>query len=311
MFAEAQYSMMEDLLARAKERASLAPIPEWVSPSSIDVHFPAKQGDKLTHLLFCRQTHAGRQETFCHSAVRLESIEAVHDLPGWRLLFDPRTESVRIHSIKILRGESGIEFAAQEKFHLLLRERNAEAFAAHGLFTLLPLIEEARIGDVLEISYTIHRGSGILPDKCCRLFDFPGGAVIAKHYVSLRFSEGRPMRWKSSSPDLAPAESREGTDILWIWKGEGRISPPPETNAPLWHVDHPWIQISDCETWGVVAGAFARAWLEEVHDPAAAEIARRHGWQSSIAAPIIVEGRLWGVMLVATQSPEPFPAGAR
>jgi signal transduction histidine kinase len=42
----------------------------------------------------------------------------------------------------------------------------------------------------------------------------------------------------------------------------------------------------------------------------AAEIARHHGWHSSIAAPIIVEGRLWGVMLVATQRPEPFPAGA-
>jgi GAF domain-containing protein len=42
----------------------------------------------------------------------------------------------------------------------------------------------------------------------------------------------------------------------------------------------------------------------------AAEIARQHGWRSSIAAPIIVEGRLWGVMLVATQRTDPFPAGA-
>jgi GAF domain-containing protein len=42
----------------------------------------------------------------------------------------------------------------------------------------------------------------------------------------------------------------------------------------------------------------------------ASEIARHHGWRSSIAAPIIVEGRLWGVMLVATKRPEPFPAGA-
>ncbi|HEX9379227.1 MAG TPA: GAF domain-containing protein, partial [Gaiellaceae bacterium] len=42
----------------------------------------------------------------------------------------------------------------------------------------------------------------------------------------------------------------------------------------------------------------------------AAGIARRFGWSSSIAAPVIVEGRLWGVMLVATQRPEPFPLGA-
>src|SRR6266508_941030 len=42
----------------------------------------------------------------------------------------------------------------------------------------------------------------------------------------------------------------------------------------------------------------------------ASDIARRFGWSSSIAAPVIVEGRLWGVMLVATQRPEPFPVGA-
>ncbi|HEX6701971.1 MAG TPA: GAF domain-containing protein [Gaiellaceae bacterium] len=41
----------------------------------------------------------------------------------------------------------------------------------------------------------------------------------------------------------------------------------------------------------------------------AAEIARRFGWRSSIAAPITVEGRVWGVMLVATQREQPFPAG--
>jgi len=42
----------------------------------------------------------------------------------------------------------------------------------------------------------------------------------------------------------------------------------------------------------------------------AAEIARRYGWRSSIAAPIVVEDRVWGVMLVATQRPEPFAVGA-
>jgi signal transduction histidine kinase/uncharacterized protein YoaH (UPF0181 family) len=42
----------------------------------------------------------------------------------------------------------------------------------------------------------------------------------------------------------------------------------------------------------------------------AAAIARCHGWRSSIAAPISVEGRRWGVMLVATQGLEPFSAGA-
>jgi GAF domain-containing protein len=41
-----------------------------------------------------------------------------------------------------------------------------------------------------------------------------------------------------------------------------------------------------------------------------AEIARRYGWRSAIAAPIVVEDRLWGVMLATTEQPEPFPDSA-
>jgi PAS domain S-box-containing protein len=62
----------------------------------------------------------------------------------------------------------------------------------------------------------------------------------------------------------------------------------------------------------MVAETGMPARLDEYDDASgeAADIARRHGWRSSIAAPIAVEDRLWGVMLVATQRPEPFPADA-
>jgi PAS domain S-box-containing protein len=62
----------------------------------------------------------------------------------------------------------------------------------------------------------------------------------------------------------------------------------------------------------IVAETERPARVDGYHDASgeAADIARRYGWQSSIAAPVIVEGRLWGVMLVATQRPELFPAGA-
>jgi signal transduction histidine kinase len=46
-------------------------------------------------------------------------------------------------------------------------------------------------------------------------------------------------------------------------------------------------------------------------DGESAEIANRLGWRSSIAAPVTVENRVWGVMLVATQRDEDrFPDGA-
>jgi PAS domain S-box-containing protein len=61
----------------------------------------------------------------------------------------------------------------------------------------------------------------------------------------------------------------------------------------------------------IVAETGGPARLDDYEDATgeAAEIARAFGWRSSIAAPITVEGGVWGVMLVATQSEEPFPEG--
>ncbi|MFF5085405.1 GAF domain-containing protein [Actinoplanes sp. NPDC000266] len=39
-----------------------------------------------------------------------------------------------------------------------------------------------------------------------------------------------------------------------------------------------------------------------------AEIAKREGWRSAIAAPILVEGHTWGMLLIATRGDEPFRA---
>jgi signal transduction histidine kinase len=62
----------------------------------------------------------------------------------------------------------------------------------------------------------------------------------------------------------------------------------------------------------IVAETGKPARMDGYHDASgdAAEIARRFGWRSSIAAPIVVEDRVWGAMLVATQRPEPFAVGA-
>jgi len=274
MLVEAQYLQMEDLLAHAKECVQVGPVPDWVIPCPFDDQFKGKHGEKVTHLLFDRQAHAERHEVYMHAALRLETMEAVQNESQWRMQFDPRTESVTVHSIKIRRDGSEIEHAKADKFQLLQREQSLEAFVVHGLFTLLLLLEDVRIGDVLETSITLRWRSAILPENCLQFFALPEGTPIGRHHVSARFSESRPMRWKSSAADLAPVESRENGEVLWVWSGENHTSPAPEPNAPLWHMGYFWIQLSDCPDWGTVARAVARVWRDEDDDPALRGIVR-------------------------------------
>jgi signal transduction histidine kinase len=47
-------------------------------------------------------------------------------------------------------------------------------------------------------------------------------------------------------------------------------------------------------------------WREDLSGPVA-ELMRNHGIRSSVGAPIVVEGRVWGVMIASRHQAEPFP----
>jgi signal transduction histidine kinase len=55
------------------------------------------------------------------------------------------------------------------------------------------------------------------------------------------------------------------------------------------------------------SGGSARLdWREDLSGPVA-ELMRKHGIRSSVGAPIVVEGRVWGVMIASRHQAEPFP----
>jgi signal transduction histidine kinase len=58
------------------------------------------------------------------------------------------------------------------------------------------------------------------------------------------------------------------------------------------------------------SGGSARLDWREGRSGPVADLMRRHGIRSSVAAPIVVEGRVWGVMIASSRQPEPFPDDA-
>jgi len=206
--------------------------------------------------------------------MRLETMQAVQRESQWRLQFEPRTQSVTLHSLKIRRGETEFDHANWEEFRLLQREEGLEGYVIDGWYTLLLVLEDVRPGDVIESCYTLESQPRLLPQSCASFFSLPQGIPVGKYSFSLRFAEPRPMKWKSSSADLKPAESRENGQVLWVWTGENYAEPKPEANTPEWCISYPWIQVSDCPDWGTVAAAMAETWREDNDDPTLAEIAR-------------------------------------
>ena len=260
-----------DVLASARERVRLEPVPSWVIPCSYSSDFKNKNPVPITYLLNDRQVHAELHQTFIRMALRLETMQAVQDHSQWRVEFS-MTETVFLHSVKIRRGSADIEHAALDRLQFLQREAGLEGWSIDGAVTLLLLLEDVRPGDILEWAYTRHSRSALLPDSCLEFFPMVNTIQLSKLHLLVRFAETRPLKWKSSAADLAPAEQRENGEVRWLWARENFLCPDPEEGTPAWHIDYPWIQISDCPDWQTVAASACRAWKEDPPEVLAAMV---------------------------------------
>jgi GAF domain-containing protein len=144
-------------------------------------------------------------------------------------------------------------------------------------------------------------------------------ALVADEQAALRRVATLVARGAPSSEVFDAVATEVGkllntdTTVLGRYDGDGSA-----TAIASWSVSPGGVPVG---TRSAIGGHNVLSMVAETGEPArvdgyddasgeAADIARAHGWQSSIAAPIMVEGRLWGVMLVATQRAERFPVGA-
>src|SRR5580698_2352797 len=93
-------------LSLARSRVQKGTPPNWVTPTSYDSTFKIGEGPHVTILLFDSQIHAEHQSLFTHQVIRLESMQAVQRWSQWRLQFEPRTQLVTLHSLRIRRGDA-------------------------------------------------------------------------------------------------------------------------------------------------------------------------------------------------------------
>ena len=199
-----------DALIEARNRVRIEPVPDWVIPCSYPADFKPASPGPVTHLLMDRQLHAERRQTHVRMAIRLETMQAVQHESQWRLEFEPQLQSILLHSVRIRRGEAEFEHANLDRIRFLQREAGLEGFIIDGWVTLLLLVEDVRPGDILEWSYTTENRPKLLPNACTAWFTIPEGLQLARLNVMVRHAESRPLKWKTSAPDLSPVETRDG-----------------------------------------------------------------------------------------------------
>lgn len=149
--------MFEDEVRR---RIRFAPAPAWVR----DVAFTRLKnlavswafGGFYTWLIDDQARLDPRPQRYHRTIKEVVHSSALQELAGVTFPFDPDTDDVIVHHVRILRGEEVIEVDAARRYLVMRHERAVERLALDGRWTFAMTIRDLRVGDIIDVAMTLR-----------------------------------------------------------------------------------------------------------------------------------------------------------
>ena len=150
--------------------------PQWVDAVRVDL---AKTTTELSDqgindLLLDMQTKV-EPESITYFERKIKKViksENIQEFANIEIIFNPKRETITLHQVSIHRGEKTFKQIVPKNIKVLQREKRLEDQIYTGEKSLLIFLDDVRVGDVLEYSYSIENRDPR------RLKDFYSGLYI-------------------------------------------------------------------------------------------------------------------------------------
>jgi tetratricopeptide (TPR) repeat protein len=266
------------------ERAEwrIAPVPEWVEARQPDWSFAPPDGHPVAFLLLDEQQDVATQACHSRTVRRLLTPGAVQALAQVEIDFDPAAYRLLIHEVAVWRPGAGGRWekrslARSDAFLLRQREQQLEQQILSGRVSVVALLEDVRVGDAIEVAWTIEPLDPLPGLRFTAFFAFVWSLPVARAAFGLRLSAEHPVRWRMHAPAGVVPPAVEAGPQRATWRVEKPPIFTPEPNAPAGDWPFAVLDVSGWESWREVAGFVAELWTEALAEGAevvAAEAAR-------------------------------------
>lgn len=164
--------------------------------------------------------------------------------------FDPQYQVITMHKLCIWRDGSVIDLLETADFEVIQREQSLENYIYSGQQSLITFLEDVRVGDILEVSYSVQGENPVFDGK---FFDTVYLDVVPReHYVyRLLIPEGRKINYKNHGIDCDPViTTLDDGKEEWLWEFDGLEAAKMEPGMPTWTCPFHFIELSEFDSWG-------------------------------------------------------------
>jgi len=245
--------------APSADKYRIAKAPAWVEPVASalvpsDAIAPGAAGAGFRALLFDRQVRLGadgQRQDYAHSRTMAVEPAALPEVSKIEIGFNPAFQTLALHEAAVWRDGARLDRLADASIQLLRREEALDAEMLTGVQSLLVVLNDVRVGDVVEFSYTVSGCNPIFKGHFSENFALTHSVAIDR--LHMRVESPRPLHARGIRSDVEPVAGVEGG--LHVLRVDRRDVPAvvEEEGVPAWFKMFPSLQVSDYADWAEVA----------------------------------------------------------
>jgi lipoprotein NlpI/transglutaminase-like putative cysteine protease len=241
----------------AADAFSLAdPLPSWVD--SIAIPEASEPQPVVIRLADTQILVRSTPVVYVRRAVMVNDAASLSSAGQLAIPFVPQYQRLQLHAIRVLRGRESLDRTASAPIRFLQRETGLERGVYSGEVTASILVDDLRVGDTLEFSYSVHGQNPVFGDRFVDTVSWDQVFPTLLRRVVLNHPVDRKIGWRvlgdGQSTSLVPTESRdEGTrTLLFEEKSMAKIA--PEALTPPDYAPYRTLQFSEFLRWQDVVG---------------------------------------------------------
>ena len=203
--AAAEPPAIEKEDAQAKAAFFLADAaPVWAQPAVVP---SSKSTDPRLYLLADTQMQGGEHPAyFVHRAEQVNSATELEEAGRVEIEFIPAYQQLHLHFLRIVRDGKVLDRTQTAHIRFLQREAGLEQEEMYsGTDTVSILINDLRVGDTLEYSYTVAGQNPVFGGKFVDAASWGAGVPIEWRRVILHTPQAAPVNWRYISDNAIPA----------------------------------------------------------------------------------------------------------
>ncbi|MDR3510202.1 MAG: DUF3857 domain-containing protein [Caulobacteraceae bacterium] len=268
-------------VAAAADQPEYAPPPAWVKPAAIPKTPAPTDGSPTQMLLVDEQSRLGPDgdEIYVERALKILSPQGFNISGALAKTWDPDTETLVIHRLNIIRGDTVIDaLAGGKKFIVLRRENNLELAMLDGRLTAAIQPEGLEIGDIVDIATTVRRRDPALQGYSSDMDRLTHTGVASRIRMRAVWPSSKPIRWRTTDGLDAPKVTKGSDGSELVIDMAGVETPKPPAGAPMRFADLGSLELSQYGDWSELSRSMAplyqKASVLTPGSPLAAEVAK-------------------------------------